>query len=82
MVDVASLVSQGWFVLLLSVILSLLVFPLVVLMSFLYDSLAKKNSKTSKISLMLACTFIGTLIVVLLLEVYFGYSLPELFSRG
>lgn len=82
MVEVSVLISHGWFVLLLSLIVSLALFPLVVIVSFVYDHLVKSNPKTPKILLMLICTFIGVLIAALILEVYLGYTLPQLFSTG
>ena len=80
MVDISALVPHVWFILLLSLIGALLVFPLVIIGSFLYDYLVKRHEKTAKILLMLVVTFIMTVIVVTLLEIYFGYTLPQVFS--
>lgn len=81
-IEVGVLVSHSWFILLFSLILSLLAFPLVVLMSFLYDYLVKHNPKTPKIFLMLVCTFVGMAVVAVLLELYLGYTLPQVFSSS
>ena len=80
MVDLSAIATQAWFVILLSLIIALLVFPLVVVTAFLFDYLAKRHEKTPKILLMLACTFVGVLIAVVILEIYFGYTLPQLFT--
>ena len=80
MVDLSTVVSHAWFIVLLSLIASLLVFPLVIIGAFLYDYLTAHNSKTPKILIMLICTFVATLITITLLEVYFGYTLGQVFS--
>ncbi|MDP3742535.1 MAG: hypothetical protein Q8R15_04430 [Candidatus Micrarchaeota archaeon] len=80
MVDISALIPHIWFILLLSLIGALLVFPLVVIGSFLYDYLVKRHEKTPKILIMLVVTFVIVVIVVTLLEAYFGYTLPQVFS--
>lgn len=80
MVDISALLPHVWFILLLSLIASLLVFPLVIIGSFLYDYLVKRHEKTPKVLIMLVVTFVMVAIVITLLEVYFGYTLPQVFS--
>ncbi len=80
MVDISALIPHVWFILLLSLIVSLLAFPLVIIGSFLYDYLVKRHEKTPKVLIMLVVTFLITVILVTLLEVYFGYTLPQVFS--
>ena len=82
MIDLSPLLSQSWFILLLSGILSLLALPLVVITSFVYDYLAKHHEKFPKILLMLICTFFATLVLVVIVEVYLGYTLPQAFSSS
>ena len=48
MVDVAFIASQAWVIFLLSLAATALLFPLVFLGSFLYDSLLQKYRKTPK----------------------------------
>ncbi len=80
MVDVSAFLTQAWFVLLFSLIVSLLAFPLVVVFSFVYDYLEKRHAKTPKILWMLICTFLATLVTVVIIEFYLGYTLPQVFS--
>ena len=80
MVDVASLVSHAWFIALLSLIVSLLAFPLVIIGAFSHDYLTKHHPKTPQIVIMLLCTFLAVLIAVTILELYFGYTLGQVFS--
>ncbi len=82
MVDFSPLLSQAWFITLFSLILSLLVFPLVVVFSFVYDYFEKRHAKMPKILLMLICTFLATLVAVVIIEAYFGYTLAQLVSAG
>ncbi|VVB67753.1 Uncharacterised protein [Candidatus Norongarragalina meridionalis] len=58
-----------------AVIAALVLFPLVFLMSFVYEALCKKWEKSPKILLMLLCTFIGVLAAALMLYFYLGASL-------
>jgi len=66
--------------LLLALIVSVLVFPLVFVFSFVYQSLEKKYKKTPKIILLYACTLLAAVTAVFLLEIYLGYTLPEIAS--
>ena len=77
---VEAIISQAWFTVLFSLLASLVVFPLVVVGSFIYENLVKRYKKTPKILLMLICTFIATLIAVIILEFYLGFTLPQAFS--
>ena len=58
-------------------IAALVAFPLVFLMSFVYDALCERWQKSPKILLMLLCTFIGVLAASLLLYFYLGASLTS-----
>jgi len=80
MVDLTVLGAHAWFLILFAGIAALTIFPLVVLTAFLYDALVKKYPKTPKIFFMLVCTFLATLVVVVILEVYLGYTLPLVFT--
>ncbi len=80
MVEISAFISQVWFLVLFSFIASLLVFPLVILSSFLYSYLEKRSSKTPKILLMLVCTFAATLLALIVLEVYLGFNASQVFS--
>ena len=82
MVEFALLAAHAWFLLLFAGITALTIFPLVVLTAFLYDALVKKFAKTPKIFFMLLCTFIATLVVVVILELYLGYTLPQVFTAN
>ncbi len=76
MVDVAFVASQAWFIFLLSLAATALVFPLVFLASFVYDSLLEKYKKTPKVLLMLFVTFLAVLVAVTLVEIYLEFTLP------
>ncbi|MFH0835129.1 MAG: hypothetical protein V1881_02205 [Candidatus Micrarchaeota archaeon] len=54
---------------------ALVLFPLVFLMSFVYDAMCERWQKTPKILVMLLCTLIGVLAASLLLYFYLGASL-------
>lgn len=82
MIEISGLLTQGWFIFLLSTILSLAIFPLVIVFSFVYEKLETKYSKTPKVLLMLICTFLATLVLVVILEFYFGSTLAQLTSVG
>ena len=76
MVDVAFALSQAWFILLLSLAATALLFPLVFLGSFLYDWMLDKYEKTPKVLLMLLVTFLGVATAITLVEIYLEFTLP------
>lgn len=80
MVDFTALLSQAWFVLLLSLIVSLLAFPLVIIGAFCHDYLAKHHPKAPQIAIMLFSTFVAVLVAVTILELYFGATLAQVFT--
>ena len=80
MADLAFYATQVWFVFLLSVGVTAVIFPLVFLLSFAYDSLAQKYEKLNKVLLMLACTFVGVFVALLAIELYLEFTLPQLLS--
>ena len=61
-----------WLLLLLSIIVMLVIFPVVFLSAFAYDILSKKYPQTPKIILMMLTTLLGTFVTVLILYVYVG----------
>ncbi len=80
MADLAFYLTQLWFVFLLSVAVTAVIFPLVFLMGFAYDGLADRYEKVPKILLMLLCTFFGVFLALLAVELYLEFSLPALLS--
>lgn len=78
MAELAFYATQLWFVFLLSVGVTALIFPLVFVMSFVYDYIAERHDKANKILLMLLCTFVGVFLAVLAIEVYLEFTLPQL----
>lgn len=75
---VQELLTQAWFVLILSIAATILVFPLVFFMSFIHSLLKKRFKNTPEILLMLFTTFVGVLVAVVLIEIYLDYTLPQL----
>lgn len=82
MASVAQLLSEAWLVLLLSLIVSVVVFPLVFVSSLFYSWLAEKYGRTPRILLMAVTTFLAVLAAVLLLELYLGYTLAEVIAAA
>jgi len=60
--------------------LSAMIFPIVFLMSFAYESLEKKHEKTPKILLMLFVTFLGVFIAFLAIYFYVGFTLTQVLA--
>lgn len=77
MVELASLVSEFWLILLISLIVSALAFPIVFVFSFVYESLADKYRRTPRILLMALCTFLAVFAVFVVLELYVGITLAQ-----
>jgi VIT1/CCC1 family predicted Fe2+/Mn2+ transporter len=67
---------QAWFILLLSLIISVIFFPFTFFFSFVYETLSK-NSKIPKIVWMFTCIFIAVLIGVIIINAYLNYTLPS-----
>lgn len=65
---------------LLALIVGVALFPLALVMSFVYDALTKKFSKTPKFLILLICGIIGAFIALIILELYVGNSLQQLLS--
>ncbi len=70
-------VVQVWLLLLLAVIVSLILFPIVFVTSFVYEALSKKYSKTPKVLWMLLCIFVATFAVLLVIELATGSVIFE-----
>jgi NADH:ubiquinone oxidoreductase subunit 2 (subunit N) len=71
------LIARALDTLIFTIAVTIVVFPLVFVMSFFYDALKKNWKKTPEILVMLLMTFIGVLVAVILLEVYLGYTALE-----
>ena len=76
MVELSFVLSQAWFIFLLSLAASALLFPIVFLGSFVYDMLVDRYEKTPKVLLLLFVTFLGVLVAVTLVEIYLEFTLP------
>lgn len=63
--------------LLIALLVSIPVFVVAFAASFLYDWLVDKYPKTPKFLIMWVCVFIACLVVLLLLEVYLGYTIAQ-----
>jgi len=61
----------------LSAAATIVIFPIVFLMSFVYDWLVEKHERTPKVLLMLLCAFIGVLVFALIAYAYVGVTLQE-----
>ncbi|MBU1197146.1 hypothetical protein KJ765_01390 [Candidatus Micrarchaeota archaeon] len=81
MVDVSLVLSQAWFILLFSLAVTALIFPIVFLAGFAYDMLLERYKKIPKVLLMLVVTFLGVLAAVTLLEIYLEFTLPLAFGN-
>lgn len=67
-----ALLDEAWLLFLLSVIVSLVLFPLVFVVSFAYGGLCKRYPSVPKVLWMLACVFASTLAVLVLVEIAAG----------
>ena len=72
-----AILSQAFFILLFAAFVTVLVFPLVFVTSFLYDYLTGRYEKTPKVLIMLFVTFTASVTAIALIEVYLGYTLPQ-----
>lgn len=78
--DFSSLLTHAWFVVLTSLVVTIFVFPLALVFSFLYRYLCKRYKQAPWVLWMLVCVFLGVVCGLFLLEVYLGYTLPETVS--
>ena len=75
--------SDVFFIIAVSIVVALVVFPIVFLMAFYYSKLVKDHPKTPKIMLMILATFFGVLIAVIGIYLYVKYSfLPFAYPAG
>ncbi len=74
----ADIISQLPFLFIASLIASVLLFPLVFVLSFVYDGLAERYKKTPKFIIMYALTLVGAFIALFLLNAYLEYTLPQI----
>ena len=82
MVDASLVLSHAWAILLFSLFVTAIIFPLVFIMAFAYEWLQKNHRKAPKIVLMLLVTFLAVLVAVTLIEVYLEYTLPKVISTA
>ncbi|HEV8289919.1 MAG TPA: hypothetical protein VGQ00_03150 [Candidatus Norongarragalinales archaeon] len=76
MVDASTILTQFGFLLLFSVLVAIVLFPVIFLFSYVFELLRDRYPKTPQVLLMLAVTFLATFIVLLLIEVYLNFTLP------
>ena len=77
----ADIATEAWLVFLLSLVFSALALPVVFVFSFIYSYLGLRSPKTPKILLMAAVTFLAVVCVVVLLEIYVGYTIGDVASQ-
>ncbi len=77
MVSIAGAITELWLLFLLSLIASVLAFPLVFISSFAYDMLARRFVRTPRILLMALVTFLAVFAAIALLELYVGFTLSQ-----
>ncbi|MFA6048852.1 MAG: hypothetical protein WC792_02820 [Candidatus Micrarchaeia archaeon] len=70
--DVLAFANDLWLLLLLSIIVTLVIFPVVFLSAFAYDVLSKKYPQTPRIILMMLTTLLGTFVAAFILYLYVG----------
>ena len=78
--DVVVFLTELWLLFLLSLLLSAVLFPLVILSSFFYSWLIAKNPRSPKVLFMAVATLFGVFIALALLELYVGITIPEIAS--
>ena len=76
----ADLVTEAKLLLMLALMLGTVAFPLVFLLSFVYDWLAGKYSKLPKILLLYLVTVFGIFVALWIIEWYLGVTIPEAYS--
>lgn len=80
MVTISLMLSQLYLIFLISLAATFIIFPLVFLMSFVYDYLAGKYEKVPKVLLMLFVTFLAVFLAVFAIEYYLEFTLPYALS--
>ena len=75
--DLGALLNEAWLVFLLSLVLSALAMPFVIVFSFVYDMLVKRYPRTPAVLLMAVTAFLAVLTAVILLELYVGYTIAQ-----
>lgn len=78
--DLIAILGEAGVLALFAVALGIVVFPLVLVMSFFYDFLVKKYEKIPKFVFMLACCIIGAFIALVIIELYLGNALTQILS--
>jgi len=80
--DIVSFLKDLPLLALLSLAASIVIFPLVFIMSFFYDWLCDKYEKTPKILLMLLSTVIGVLAAAIIIYLYVGFTLQQILAAA
>lgn len=79
---VLDIITHAWTLVLFSLVGSAFAFPLVFILSFVYDALTSHFEKTPKILWMFIVTFIGILIAAALVETYLGFTMASLVATA
>lgn len=74
------LLTELWLLFLLSLIASVLVFPFVLVFSFIYSWLTRRYERTPRVLLMAFVTFVAVFTALVLLELYVGYTIAQVAS--
>ena len=82
MVDLSALGTHAWAIVLFSLVITALIFPLVFIMVFVYEWLERKHPKAPKVLLMIIVTFLGVLLATAAIEAYLQYTLPQVISAA
>jgi 4-hydroxybenzoate polyprenyltransferase len=79
-INFAAFLAEAGLLALLALLASVVIFPLALLLSFLYSFLAKKYDKVPRFALLIACLFAGALAVLAITEIYLGSMLQQILS--
>ncbi|MGC8851447.1 MAG: hypothetical protein ACP5O3_04495 [Candidatus Micrarchaeia archaeon] len=79
-INFAAFLAEAGLLALLALLASVVLFPLALLLSFLYSFLAKKYEKVPRFALLFACLFAGALAVLAITEIYLGSMLQQILS--
>ena len=74
--------AHAWAIVLFSLVITALIFPLVFIMVFVYEWLEKSHPKAPKVLRMIIVTFLGVLLATAAIEVYLQYTLPQVISAA
>ncbi len=66
----------------ISAVATVVIFPIVFLMTLVYDWLCERYERTPKFLLMLLCAFIGVLVFALIAYAYVGLTLQQVLVQG